>query len=66
LQTNLTHAFLATDVEPLAPPRREATEELTVHLVTVAEARHIAESGGMVQALHLAPLFKYLLHARPG
>jgi 8-oxo-dGDP phosphatase len=60
LQTNLTHTFLATDVEQLQPPNPEATEEITVHLVTIEEVRRIILAGEMVQALHAAPLLKFL------
>jgi 8-oxo-dGTP pyrophosphatase MutT (NUDIX family) len=61
LQTNLTHSFLATDVELLQSPRPEATEELTVHVVERAEARRIVMEGEMIQALQIAPLLKYFL-----
>jgi 8-oxo-dGTP pyrophosphatase MutT (NUDIX family) len=61
LQTNLTHTFLATGVEPLQLPQNEATEELTIHLVPVAEVRRIVMAGEVVQALHAAPLLKFLL-----
>ena len=39
----------------------ELTEEITVHLVSPEEALTIIENGQMVQALHVAPLLKYLL-----
>lgn len=61
LQTNLTYTFLAIGVEALQAPANEATEELTVHVVPIAEARRIALEGEMVQALHMAPLLKFLL-----
>ena len=58
---NLSHCFLALGVEKLQEPQLEATEEITVHLVSPEQARHIAENGQMIQALFLAPLYKYLL-----
>jgi 8-oxo-dGTP pyrophosphatase MutT (NUDIX family) len=61
LQTNLTHTFLATGVERQRAPGTEATEELTVHLLPLPEARQVALEGGMIQALHVAPLLKLLL-----
>jgi 8-oxo-dGTP pyrophosphatase MutT (NUDIX family) len=61
LQNNLTHSFLALNVECQCPQKLEATEELSVHLVTLAEARRILLEGEMVQALHLAPLLKFFL-----
>jgi 8-oxo-dGTP pyrophosphatase MutT (NUDIX family) len=59
--SNLTHSFLAVGVAPVAPAAPEATEDLRVSLVTHAEARALVAGGGMVQALHLAPLLAYLL-----
>jgi 8-oxo-dGTP pyrophosphatase MutT (NUDIX family) len=61
LQTNLTHSFLATGVEALRPPEAHATEELTVHVVPIAEVRRLVLGDGVVQALHAAPLLKFLL-----
>jgi 8-oxo-dGTP pyrophosphatase MutT (NUDIX family) len=61
MQNNLTHTFLATGVEPLRPREEHPTEELTVHEVPVAEVRRIVLSGGVIQALHAAPLLKFLL-----
>jgi 8-oxo-dGDP phosphatase len=61
LQTNLTHTFLATGVERLQEPKNDATEELAVHLLTPAEVRRVVLGGEVVQALHAAPLLKYLL-----
>lgn len=61
LQTNLSYSFLAEGVEPLAEARPESTEDLRVHLVTYDEARALLVTDEMVQALHMAPLAKYLL-----
>ncbi len=65
--SNLTHSFLAVGVAPVAAAAPEATEDLRVSPVTRAEARALVAGGGMVQALHLAPLLAYLLaHAEQG
>jgi len=61
LQNNITTAYLAEGVEQVAPPAPEATEDLRVHLVKVDEALGIFDRGEMVQALHSAPLLRYLL-----
>ncbi len=58
---NLAHSFLAVGVEPVAPPSLEATEDILVLMVPVAEAMRMVDEGQMVQAQHLAPLLKYLL-----
>lgn len=61
LQSNLTTTFLAEGVARLGPPAPETTEDLRVHLVKVREALALVDRGDMVQALHLAPLLRYLL-----
>ena len=57
---NLTYAFLATGVEFKQPQHLEITEEITVHLVSPERAVDIINKNEMMQALHLAPLLKYL------
>lgn len=58
--TNLTHCFLATDVEPVAPQDLEDTEDLTVHLLTLDEVKRLLQNNEILQALHAAPLWKYV------
>jgi 8-oxo-dGTP pyrophosphatase MutT (NUDIX family) len=57
--TNLTHCFLATDVEQISTQHLEETEDLTVHLLTEKEVRALLEHDEMRQALMAAPLWKY-------
>jgi 8-oxo-dGTP pyrophosphatase MutT (NUDIX family) len=64
--SNLSYSFLAVGVEPIAEPTPEATEDLRVLTAPVAEVARLVEAGEVVQALHLAPLLKYLLTRRPG
>jgi 8-oxo-dGTP pyrophosphatase MutT (NUDIX family) len=64
LTSNLTHTFLAEGVEPLGAARPEATEDLRVHLVPVAEIPRLIDDGEVIQALHAAPLLQYLLRRR--
>jgi 8-oxo-dGTP pyrophosphatase MutT (NUDIX family) len=64
LQDNLTHTFLAEDVVPMTSPHTEATEDLRVHLAPVGELEAMIDAGEFVQALHVAPLLKYLLGRR--
>jgi 8-oxo-dGTP pyrophosphatase MutT (NUDIX family) len=59
--SNLTYSFLAVGVEPVGPPAPEATEDLQVFTASVDELTRRIEAGEVVQALHLAPLLKYLL-----
>ncbi|CAN5136926.1 NUDIX hydrolase [soil metagenome] len=63
---NLTHAFLALDVEVKQAQHLEITEEISVHIVSPERALGIVNQGEMVQALHLAPLLKYFLNRNDG
>lgn len=62
--TNLNYTFLATGVTWQQPPALDDTEDITVHLVSPAEAWAIIDSGQMVQAMCAAPLLKYLSRTR--
>lgn len=57
--TNLTHCYLATDVERISTQHLEETEDLTVHLLTETEVRALLEGDEVRQALMAAPLWKY-------
>lgn len=61
LQNNITTTYLAEDVEPMGEPTPEQTEDLRVHLVKVGNAIGLVDRGDMVQALHVAPLLRYLV-----
>lgn len=61
LQNNLTHTFLAEGVTVLNRPRPESSEDLRVHLIPVRELEALIEKGGFIQALHIAPLLRYLM-----
>lgn len=58
--TNLTYCFLATGVEKVDNQHLEATEDLSVHLLTLDEVKQLLVKGEIVQALHAAPLWKYI------
>lgn len=63
---NLTHSFLARDVEPVGTPHLEDTEDITFKLFEPDEVLEMLRSGYIVQALHAAPLWKYFytLHVK--
>lgn len=61
LQNNLTTTYLAEGVEAQAAVAPDATEDLRVHLVELRDALGLLDQGEMVQALHAAPLLRYLL-----
>jgi 8-oxo-dGDP phosphatase len=61
LQDNWTTTYLAEGVESAGASTPEQTEDLRVHLVKVDDALGIIDRGDMIQALHTAPLLRYLL-----
>ena len=58
--TNQTYCYLATDVEPVTVQHLEATEDLSVHLLTLDEVKKLLLDDRIKQALHAAPLWKYM------
>ena len=66
LQNNLTHTFLAEGVRKTRDPDLDASEDLRVHVVSLADVERLIETGGFLQALHVAPLLKLLLSRQRG
>lgn len=58
--TNLTHCFLAQGVEKISEPHPEATEDLSVRLLSLEEVKGLLKSDKVRQALMAAPLWKYM------
>ena len=56
---NPTHCFLAKDVELMDEPQLDATEELTVMLMSREEVYALLTQNKLIQALMIAPLWKY-------
>jgi len=61
LQNNLSYSFLAEGVTRSATQQLDPTEEITVHEVTLDDLRNLIFGGEMLQALHSAPVLKYLM-----
>jgi 8-oxo-dGTP pyrophosphatase MutT (NUDIX family) len=61
LQDNITTSYLAEGVAPLARAQPEATEDLRVHVVPLTRVVEIIDQSDLIQALHAAPLLRYLL-----
>lgn len=57
--TNLTHCFLAEGVEKTALQNLDASEDLEVYVFSQEEVRQKLQQGDFVQALMVAPLWKY-------
>ncbi|MGC8775584.1 MAG: NUDIX hydrolase [Chlorobaculum sp.] len=61
LQNNISYSFLAEGVSLSGTQHLDPTEEIIVHLTPLDRLREIVFDGGMIQALHAAPILKYLL-----
>lgn len=57
---NMAYCFLAQGVEPVQDAMPEPSEELTVHLYSLIELKKLIGDGEIIQATHLAPLWKYI------
>ena len=57
--TNMTHCYLATDVEPISTQHLEDTEDLSMHLLSREEVKTLLMNDEVKQALMAAPLWKY-------
>ncbi len=58
--TNLTYCFLAKDVEKISAQQLEATEDLSVHLLSIEEVKELLTTDQIKQSLMAAPLWKYM------
>ena len=58
-QNNLTHCFLATDVERLGAQRPDPTEDIRVHLLSRDEVLELLRTDRIRQALMAAPLWRW-------
>ena len=57
--TNTIHCFVATGVEKTCEPQLDATEDLSVHLLSRDEVLAIVREGKMIQSPMLASLLKH-------
>ncbi|MDO4163872.1 MAG: NUDIX hydrolase [Bacteroides sp.] len=57
--TNLTHCYLAVDVELISTQHLEETEDLSVHLLSEKEVKCLLLNDEVKQSLMAAPLWKY-------
>lgn len=55
--TNFAHLFVGTGARRVADPAPEATEALTVRVLTVSEVRERVRTGDLVHGIHLTALF---------
>ena len=59
--TNLTHCYLATDVEPLGKQHLDHGEDLEPRIFSREEVLDMLQKGEIWQALMAAPLWKYFM-----
>ena len=57
--SNSCHSFLATGVRKISGQSLDATEDLSVHLLSQEYVRQLLEEGEIMQILHAAPLWRY-------
>ena len=63
--TNRVHCFLAMDVEPVSDQKLDVNEDLVVELFSRNDVLQLLDSGEILNAQMLSPLYKYfLLQAR--
>lgn len=58
---NLTHCFLALDVEKVGNQHLDASEDLSVHLLSEQEVWDLLQNDQLRQSLMVAPLWKYFV-----
>lgn len=62
--TNMSYTFLATGVEKTSDQHQEPTEDIHVDVFTREEVLELLHTGQIIQALHLAPLYKFFAESR--
>jgi 8-oxo-dGTP pyrophosphatase MutT (NUDIX family) len=55
--TNITHCFLATNVECVTDLKLDITEQINVILLPLEKVIELISNGGILQALHIGSLF---------
>lgn len=58
--TNMCYCYLATDIEKVTEPHLENTEDLDVELLSLDQVKQILLNDEIKQAMHVAPLWKYM------
>jgi len=57
--TNVSDTFVARNVEKIAEPHLDATEDLSVFLLTQEEVKDLLDRNELLQALMVAPLYRF-------
>lgn len=56
---NCCYTFIATNLEKVAEPKFDKTEEIKLHLLNEEEIKELMLDGRMTEAVMLAPLWRY-------
>ena len=57
---NYSYCFIAREVEKIAQPTPESSEDIKVHLFSFEEVKQLMTEGEIVQATMAAPLWKFI------
>ena len=55
----MSHTFIATGVQKISDQHLDATEDISVHLLSRDEVFALLQRGDIIQALMAAPLWRY-------
>lgn len=62
--SNMAHTFIATGVEKMSEQHLDATEDISVHLLSRDELFGLLSRGEIIQALMAAPLWKFFYQSK--
>ncbi|MCQ2114384.1 MAG: NUDIX hydrolase [Bacteroidaceae bacterium] len=58
-QTNMAHCFVAKGVKKVCKPHLDRTEDIEAHLLEKDEVKYLMDNNLIIQALMLAPLWRF-------
>ncbi len=61
--TNISHTFVARNVRKIASQHLDATEDISVHILSKEDLLNLLRNGEILQALMAAPLWKFFYEA---
>ena len=56
---NCCYTFIATNIQKIADPQLEKTEDIAIHLFNEKQLKEVMQDGRMTEADMLAPLWRY-------
>ncbi len=58
--SNTCYTFIAKSVKKIQEPKREKTEDIKIHLVTLSEVEQLLKDEKIIEGVMQAPLYKYI------